>query len=154
MKKISQRKSKMTPTTSEIKLGKLIHVAQIFLKGQWQYVFLRKDVNGHFTWNEEIDQKNENATSVSAQTIEEAMRLAPKHWKNQFFKALICGFRYTLPERDEHGINALFHQMVASYSTSNGIYYDEELGNNCFVQNASDEAYQLWQRLKEQNRLS
>lgn len=143
----------MTSTTEQT-LGKLIHVARVFTKGQWKYLFLRKDPNGHFTWHEEIDQKEEKPTEVSGQTIEEAIRLAPRHWKNQSYNNLLCGFRYTLPERDEHGINALFHQMVASYSTGNGIYYDDELGNNCFVQNASDEAYKLWQRLKVQNRLS
>jgi hypothetical protein len=142
----------MTSTT-EPTLGKLIHVASIFTKDKWNYLFLRRDVNGHFTWHEEHNLNNETQTHISAQTVEEAIRLAPRQWKNQSFKTLLCGFRYTLPERDEHGTNALFHQMVSSYSAGNGIYYDEELGNNCFVQNASEEAYKLWQRLKNHNRL-
>ena len=139
---------------SEEKPGKLMHVARVFSKGKWNYLFLRKNNDGHFDWHEEMEQKYEIKTQVTAPTIEEAMRLAPRHWKNLSFNTLKCGFRYTLPERDEHGINALFHQMAASYSVGNGIYYDEELGNNCFVQNASDEAYQLWQRLAIQNRIS
>ena len=142
-----------TKSESENKKGQLIHIARIFIKGQWNYLFLRKTSNSHFSWYEEIESKDENETPVSGQTVEEAMRLAPRQWKNDSFTFLNCGFRYTLPERDEHGINALFHQMAASYSTGNGVYYDEELGNNCFVQNASEMAIKLWQRLKVQNRI-
>lgn len=142
----------MTPI-AEQKTGKLLHVARIFKQGQWSYLFLRKNSSGGFTWHEEIGTASEAETALSAQTVEEAMRLAPRMWKTQFFQTLLCGFCYTLPERDEHGINALFHQMVASYSNPSGIYYDEELGNNCFVQNASQEAYELYQRLKVENRL-
>lgn len=142
----------MTPTTEQ-KTDKLIHIARIFnSQGQWRYLFLRKTAEGHFAWHEEEGDK-ENVTPVSGQTIEEALRLAPRQWSRQSFSTVICGFRYTLPERDEHGINALFHQMAASYGSSNGVYYDEELGNNCFVQNASDEALRLWQRMKSNNRL-
>lgn len=140
-------------TETENKPGKLIHIARIFTKGKWNYLFLRKNSNGHYTWLKELDSKDEEDSMVSGQTIEEAMRLAPRQWKNDSFTFLNCGFRYTLPERDEHGINALFHQMAASYSTGNGVYYDEELGNNCFVQNASEVAIKLWQRLKVQNRI-
>jgi hypothetical protein len=144
----------MTPST-EHKLGKLIHAARIYTQGEWRFLYLRKHENGHFFWLEEQQNSpQETESPVSGQTVEEAMRLAPRHWKNQSFTTINCGFRYTLPERDEHGINALFHQMAASYSSGNGVYYDEELGNNCFVQNASEEAYALWQRLKLQNRLS
>jgi len=64
-----------------------------------------------------------------------------------------CGFRYTLPERDEHGYNALFHQMAASYATSNGVYFDEESGNNCFVNFASEEAKNLLKVLQTSKRL-
>ena len=64
-----------------------------------------------------------------------------------------CGFRYTLPERDEHGLNALFNQMVASYSSSNGVYFEQELGHPCIVQNASIQARLLWKKLKQANRL-
>lgn len=142
----------MTPTTEKT-LGKLIHAASIFTQnGEWRYLFLRKDINGHYVWNEEI-QDTEVPTDVSALTAEEALRIAPKYWTNRSFRNVNCGFRYTLPERDEHGINALFHQMVASYSSMNGIYYDDELGNNCYVQNASEEALRLWQEIKKNQRM-
>lgn len=131
----------------------LIHVARIHAHGKWRYLFLRKNEKGHFTWHEEQNDNQETETPVTAQTAEEALRLAPRHWNSHSWNPLHCGFRYTLPERDEHGSNAFFHQMAASCASMNGVYYDNELGNNCFVQNASEEAFSLWQRLKMQNRL-
>lgn len=128
--------------------GKLIHAAQIFgSDGRLRYLFLRKTGDLSFTWFEEQPDQTEKETTVGAATIEEALRLAAREWKRDSFRTVFCGFRYTLPERDEHGMNALFHQMVSSYGSMNGIYYDEELGNNCFVQNASMQARDLWQRL-------
>jgi len=139
----------MTATpTEKTPLSKLIHVASFTIEGRNRYLFLRKTSGVHYTWFEELEHGKEKETAISAPSIEESMRLAARHWKPQFFRTVICGFRYTLPERDEHGINALFHQMAASLTTMNGVYYDEELGNNCFVQNASDEAFRLWKRLK------
>lgn len=132
----------------------LIHVARIYKEGRWRYLFLRKKENEHFIWHEEQENnKEEIETPISAHTAEEAIRLASRHWKNHSLKTLHCGFRYTLPERDEHGINAFFHQMAHSYHSHNGVYYDEELGNLCFVQNVSDEVLALWRRLKMQNRI-
>lgn len=139
----------MTPTT-EIS-NKLIHIAHIIgSDGRKKRLFLRKKAERQFVWQEEPTGNIEKETEVFADNIEEALRKANYKWKNDNFTTLNCGFRYTLPERDEHGINALFHQMVASYSSMNGVYYDEELGNNCFVQNASIEARQVWQHLKTQ----
>ncbi|MBA3815751.1 MAG: hypothetical protein H0X29_04375 [Parachlamydiaceae bacterium] len=134
--------------------NKLIHVAHILgPNGRKKRLLLRKTSEHQFVWHEECIDNNEQETNVTADNIEAAMRRANYHWKNDGFTTLNCGFRYTLPERDEHGINALFHQMVASYSSMNGTYYDEELGNNCFVQNASIEARHLWQQFKSQARL-
>lgn len=93
---------------------------------------------------------DEAPTGVEAPHVEEAIRLAVKKWK---LNLVNCGFRYMLPERDEHGINALFHQMGASYESMNGVYFEEELGYNCIVQNASDEARQLWRELKAAGKL-
>lgn len=133
---------------------KLYHVGRIVPpKSIARYVFLRKKDEFTFTWFEDKGSEPEQESPVSAVNVEEAMRLAFRYWKHDDFLPLICGFRYTLPERDEHGINAYFHQMVSSYSSMNGVYYDEELGNNCYVQNASIEARNLWQKLKSENRL-
>lgn len=136
------------------KQDKLIHVAQILGRdGRKQLLLLRKKGPRQFVWHEELADETEKETTISADNVQEALRLGARQWKHDAFSSIICGFRYTLPERDEHGINALFHQMAASYSSMNGVYYDDELGNNCFVQNASNEARQLWRRLQSQGRL-
>jgi hypothetical protein len=43
--------------------------------------------------------------------------------------------------------------MVSSITTPNGIYFDEELGNNCFVQNQSLEARELYYVLRDRGEL-
>lgn len=135
--------------------GKLIHIGRILSHGTVRYLLLRKKDPHTFAWFTEIDngEEAEEPTPGDAPHFEEAMRLARLHWKSHSFRTVNCGFRYTLPERDEHGINALFYQMAASYSSPNGVYFDEELGNNCFVNFASQEARDIWQRLKIQGRL-
>ncbi|MFA6915679.1 MAG: hypothetical protein WC222_04725 [Parachlamydiales bacterium] len=132
---------------------KLIHIAKIFGDNGWQFVFLKQLSQHMFQWFYTGENFFESPADVSADSVQEAMRLGFRHWKDRFFKPLGCGFRYNLPERDEHGINALFHQMVASLSSFNGVYFDEELGHLCFVQNASIEARQLWQQLSKSGKL-
>jgi hypothetical protein len=131
----------------------LIHAAEAFLPylGK-RRLFLRQTEPRRYRWflNEGA---NEEETTVEADTIEEALRLGRREWKKHGFRTVNCGFRYSLPERDEHGMNALFHQMKASYSTANGIYFDDEMGNNCFVNFASDEALNLWKQLQKEGRL-
>lgn len=143
----------MSTSTPEIFKSKLVHIAKFFGDQGWQLVFLRQTAPHLFQWHYVDANLEENISEVSADSTQEAMRLGFRQWKSQFFKPLGCGFRYNLPERDEHGINALFHQMVASLSSFNGVYYDEELGHMCFVQNASLEARQLWQRLSKSGKL-
>jgi hypothetical protein len=137
------------------RLTNLIHVAQILTdKGTYQWLYLRKVTPHAFTWFQETSEGSETETTVSALNIEEAIRLAFKFWKFQDIRPLNCGFRYTLPERDEHGLNALFNQMVASYTSMNGVYFDEELGANCFVQFASHEALSFWKRLAQAEKVA
>lgn len=132
--------------------SQLIHIATAILpKRGKSLLLLRKEGDRDYTWF--IDGAVEERSDVKGMTVEEAMRAAYCRFRLNSFKTVACGFRYTLPERDEHGMNALFHQMKASYSSINGVYYDEELGHNCFVQNASDEAIALWKKLKGENRL-
>ena len=130
-------------------LANLIHVGRRYPQGGGVvWLFLRK-VNPHtFTWFERQNENQEIETAMTAPTIREAIRLANDLWKEDLFSLLRCGFRYPMPERDEHGQNALFYQMVASLSSMNGIYFDEELGSNCFVQNASSEARTVWEQLR------
>ena len=115
------------------------------IKSIGHYLFLKQLDLHTYTWFDDED----NATAVSATTIEEAIRLARRTWKERGFRTVICGFRYTLPERDEHGSNAFFFQMAASLSSMNGVYFDEELGHNCLVQGASSEAKELWQKFRD-----
>ncbi len=148
----------MTSETSkepnEKKLGKLIHIAQVMLprKGP-RLLLLRKVDPVRFEWYEEDDKGRESNTAIFAPSAEEAIRQAYLNWKDHLFRTINCGFRYSLPERDEHGSNALFHQMIASYNSMNGIYFDEDLGHNCLVNFASDEAKRLWKELQSQKRL-
>ena len=128
---------------------KLIHVAMIWPRGQpCMYVLLRQLAPYHFVWFLEEKAGFEKETTAWGGTAQEALCVAYKVWKKDNIRTLNCGFRYTLPERDEVGTNALFHQMVSSYSSSSGIYFDEELGSNCIVQLASLEARHLYNRLK------
>jgi hypothetical protein len=129
---------------------KLIHVARIHLQGKGRiYLFLRQIEPYRYIWFREEQAGTEAETPVWGGTAEEALIAAYKAWNHDYIHPLHCGFRYTLPERDEVGTNALFHQMVASYSSMSGIYFDEELGSNCIVQFASVEARNLWKRLQQ-----
>lgn len=142
------------PTPAKPANPKLIHIGKFLVPDEgYRYLFLRKKDDLHYVWHEEDASGKETETSVSALHVEEAIRLANREWKKYYFQTVNCGFRYTLPERDEHGINALFHQMAASYSTANGVYFDDDVGHNCFVQAASTESRGLWQKLKSQNRI-
>lgn len=78
----------------------------------------------------------------------DAVEQARGRWKNDFFALLHCGFRYTLPTRDETGTNAHFRQMAQSYSAPNGHYFDEEVGHMCFVDFASQEALEVWRKIR------
>lgn len=132
---------------------RLIHVGEYHINGNGKKRLFLREVNPHhFTWFEE-NGTAEQETEVEAPSIEEALRIARRTWKNHAFRTLNCGFRYTLPERDEHGMNALFFQLANSQRSPNGIYFDEELGHNCFVQNASNEAIDLFKKLEETKRL-
>lgn len=139
---------------AEKKIGKLIHLARVIIPKKGPLLLLlRRDDPVRYAWYEEFEAGKERETSIFAPTAEEAIRQAYLNWKNHLFRTINCGFRYSLPERDEHGNNALFHQMIASYSSMNGIYFDDDLGHNCFVNFASDEAKKLWKELQSQKRL-
>lgn len=128
---------------------KLIHVARIQVQNKGKaYLFLRQIDPFRYIWFQEDPQGIEAETPIWGGSIEEALLAAYQGWRHSEFCTVHCGFRYTLPERDEVGTNALFYQMIASYSSMSGIYFDEELGSNCIVQFASTEARDLWKRLK------
>lgn len=123
------------------KQSKLIHIASILVQNQGKtYLFLREIEPFRYIWFRNDPTGVETETEIWGGTVEEAILSAYQAWKYQEIRTIHCGFRYTLPERDEVGSNALFHQMAASYSSSSGIYFDEDLGSNCIVQFASSEA--------------
>lgn len=134
--------------------AKLLHVGSYLLPNVGErMLFLRQKDPSYFAWYQVEPNGEEVETEVGGPNIEEALRVARKQWKIFFFQLLNCGFRYTLPERDEHGSNALFHQMVASYASFNGVYFDQDVGFNCYVQFASQKALDLWAQLKKEGKL-
>ncbi len=139
---------------TQTSLDDLIHVGRYILpkKGR-RLLYLRQKDPSYFAWYEESPEGEEVETDIGGANVEDALRLAHKEWRGYYFTTLNCGFRYTLPERDEHGSNALFYQMIASYSTATGVYFDQNLGHNCFVQAASQEALDLWDRLKHKGKI-
>lgn len=142
----------MTSLLVNNKPTKIVHAAEIHVRGEGKvYLLLRESAPFHYVWFAEKGDTEEE-TAVMAPTIPDALIFARRQWKHQSFRTVICGFRYTLPERDEHGSNALFHQMAASYSSSGKVYFDEELGSNCVVFHASEEALALWHRLQKAGR--
>ena len=129
--------------------SKLIHIARIYLQKRGNiYLFLRQIEPYHYLWLREEQPGIEVEMDVWGGTVGEALIAAYQAWKSDYIYPLNCGFRYTLPERDEVGTNALFHHMAASYSSMSGVYFDEELGTNCIVQFASIEARNLLKRLQ------
>jgi hypothetical protein len=126
----------------------IIHIARILAKNnRIAYLLLRKPEAYRYIWFLEDTTGNESETAIWAGSPYDALMAAYKNWSLQEIRSVHCGFRYTLPERDEVGSNALFYQMVASYESMSGVYFDEELASNCIVHNASLEAKQLWKRL-------
>ncbi|HRD55441.1 MAG TPA: hypothetical protein PLC42_03490 [Parachlamydiaceae bacterium] len=137
---------------NETKTNRLIHIGILKKKGKEHYCFLREQNPILYEWKEE-ENGNEKSLNLFGSSIEEAIFKIRRAFDSQEFCFLDCGFRYTLPERDEHGINALFFQMKESYNASNGVYFDEILGNNCHVQFASLDALKLLKKLQLENRL-
>lgn len=136
-------------TTQKSPRSSPVHIAKYHPPGKGaRYLVLRQVDETRYTWFERQSDGSETETEVSAPNAEEALRLAAREWRNHSYRTVNCGFRYTLPERDEHGMNALFCQMAASQNTMNGVYFDEELGHNCYVQAASAEALKLLQEIK------
>ncbi len=130
---------------------KLIHVAKIFDSNKgWSWLYLRNTGKSGFVWFHQPNE-TEEATEIRGDNAETAIYNARQQWKDQFFTTLKCGFRFTLPERDEIGSNALFHQMYASYAIMNGVYFDEEVGHQCIVREASSEALNLMKTLQARN---
>lgn len=125
---------------------KVYHVGFIFPR---RYLFLKKLDSSLFQWfktTPSLDEEEE--TPCLGKTPAEAIFSAYANWKDAYFRPLHCGFRYSLPERDEVGCKAFFWEMAKSYSSLNGRYFDEELGHFCYVDFASQEALSIWRKLR------
>lgn len=141
-----------SPSTTPSK-PRLIHVGRIMPHGGGiQYLLLRQKDPLTYVWYE-LGDLDETETTIFGPDPQEATRLAYKKWDSQLFQPLNCGFLYTLPERDEHGVNALFYQMGASIRSPTGVFFDEERGHNCFVDNASQQAIKFWKQLEQAGKL-
>lgn len=123
----------------------LIHLGKIRIKGKETILVLKEIGELQYCW---FDYSNEKPLEIVAPSPSDAIRQARQLWADRGFRTVNCGFRYTLPERDEHGMNALFCEMAASQNSPNGVYFDDQRGYNCFVQNASREAIAFWKRIK------
>lgn len=130
----------------------LLHVAMIHTSSGLKYLFLRRLDKDHLAWFLE-DERGELKTSLEARSLDDAMRIARKAWKNDSFNTIGCGYKFTLPERDEHGNNAFWRDMCLSLNSFNGVYYDEELGHNCIVNQIPLNSRLLYEKLKKENRL-
>jgi hypothetical protein len=97
-------------------------------KGGKKHLSLHKDADGLFRWY--LDNE---PTEIAAVTAEEASKMARKQYKEEHFRVLSCGNKFTLPERDEHGTPADYQEMVKSLKSMNGVFFDEKLGHNCIV---------------------
>lgn len=119
----------------------LVNVARINGK---KLLFLRKLEPKLYQWFDQDDK-----TDVQAETQEEAIRLAYRKWQDRGFQMLPCGYVFTLPERDEHGNNASFSQMGKSLESMTGVYYDEDLGHSCIVNQIPNETRKIYNSLKQ-----
>ena len=73
--------------TTEQSNPKLIHIARVFNKeGRVTYLFLRKLGAYSFAWFQETTETEEIETELTAPTIEEALLLANRKWKNQSYR--------------------------------------------------------------------
>jgi hypothetical protein len=88
------------------------------------------------------------ATTCSAMNIGRACHLARMQWGRYGFRTLRCGTLFTLPERDEIGSPALFHEMIQSLAVSNGVVTDPSRGHPYRVDQISEEAVRLYKKIK------
>lgn len=110
-----------------MKQENIVYLAEIF-DGKKIPLALVNDGDGIFYWCQ--DGK---PTDVVASSSEEAFKKARKKWKEFGFQPVLCGTKFTLPERDEHGSPASYQDMRKSLASMNGVYFDEALGHNCIV---------------------
>ena len=131
--------------------ARLMHIGVIRDVGGSHLLFLR-EVDRKYHWFLE-KRGEEEKTALGADKMEEAIQLAYREWGRLEFRFLGCGYRFTLPERDEHGDPASFYQMVKALQSSSYTYMDEDLGHLCVIKQIPSFARELYHRLSESKQL-
>lgn len=111
-----------------------IHAATIKEEGKEKMLFLKK-AQGGFQWTDR---------EVEFDSLPKALDYA---WKEKF-SLLPCGYKFTLPERDEHGTPALFEEMAKSLNSMSGVFFDEREGLNCIVHQIPTTTRRFFEQLK------
>lgn len=101
-----------------------VHLA----KGSSGDYVLREETPGNFQWF-----LHGKAVGVNCSSLKDSLKSGFKSFKNDQFRPLHCGTKFSLPERDEHGEPAIFSELVRSLASSNGQYYDPLYGQNFIV---------------------
>lgn len=127
----------------EVELKKIRHVGCIPPKTR---IFLIEEEGFHW-----IDEQG-GYLDLSEETLPLALQLAYQKFSKLGFRLVHFGTRYTLPERDEVGVSALFPHFYASYRSPTGKYFDQELGHMAYVDFASLEAKSLLKELEDDTR--
>lgn len=149
----TRTRTKKRKSMEESKIGQIIDIAKLDVPFEGnKYLLLRRLEPKGFAWFLDNDD-SEVPTGIVRDSIALAFQEGFSKFKMNSFRPVLSGFRYMLPERDEHGERATFSEMCRSYASSNGIYFDEALGHNCYVQNASLEALNLFRNFKKAGRL-
>lgn len=113
----------------------------------WHLVLRKESEFFHwFIYNTE--NKNLIATSCKGPNIGQTCHLARLRWARWGFRTLHCGTLFILPERDEIGSPALFHEMVQSLSNSSGAVFDPNRGYSYRVDQISEEAIRFYKEIK------
>lgn len=125
------------------KIADIVHIGRIFSEGLENYLFLKRCPSKQFQW-----VRQEDPISQEFESLDRAFEFGWKEWKDNRFSPLACGYRFTLPERDEHGTPALFEEMAKSLNSMNGVFFHESLGHNCIVNQIPIKARRLYETIK------
>lgn len=113
----------------------------------WSFILTQEETG--FRWHLfEEDSNKFYPTDCLGENIGLACHFARMKWARYGFRTLRCGTLLTLPERDEVGSPALFHEMIQSLSISSGVVFDPGRGYSFRVDQISEEAIQFYKRIK------
>lgn len=127
--------------------------------GQHLALLLKDERSGHYQWwqlqesSDALQSLSESLTPILSPFASPAMACsqARKQLKKQSFRTLHCGTVYLERKafRDEIGTPALFSHLALSYSSSNGLFLDQDYGCMARVDEPSGQALDLFKTLKK-----